>query len=81
VAPGGDSQSTRGVPRKGGRQRRLMKIPFRNERVERLHWMLALPFIGPAGEYLMNRSEGALLRCSALPYRPFHRCWRVAETG
>ena len=28
---------------------------FRDERVERLHWMLALPFIGPVGSYPINQ--------------------------
>jgi hypothetical protein len=28
---------------------------FRDERVERLHWMLALPFIGRLGDYPVNR--------------------------
>jgi sterol desaturase/sphingolipid hydroxylase (fatty acid hydroxylase superfamily) len=31
---------------------------FRDERVERLHWMLALPFVGRVGDYPINRREG-----------------------
>jgi sterol desaturase/sphingolipid hydroxylase (fatty acid hydroxylase superfamily) len=30
---------------------------FRDERVDRLHWMLALPFIGETGNYPVNRDE------------------------
>jgi sterol desaturase/sphingolipid hydroxylase (fatty acid hydroxylase superfamily) len=30
---------------------------FRDERVERLHWMLALPFVGGTGNYPVNRDE------------------------
>jgi sterol desaturase/sphingolipid hydroxylase (fatty acid hydroxylase superfamily) len=30
---------------------------FRDKRVERLHWMLALPFVGPPGNYPVNRPE------------------------
>jgi sterol desaturase/sphingolipid hydroxylase (fatty acid hydroxylase superfamily) len=30
---------------------------FRGERVTRLHWMLALPFIGDTGEYAVNRER------------------------
>jgi sterol desaturase/sphingolipid hydroxylase (fatty acid hydroxylase superfamily) len=29
---------------------------FRDERVERLHWMMALPFLGRIGDYALNRS-------------------------
>jgi sterol desaturase/sphingolipid hydroxylase (fatty acid hydroxylase superfamily) len=28
---------------------------FRDERVEQLHWMLALPLVGPVGDYPVNR--------------------------
>jgi sterol desaturase/sphingolipid hydroxylase (fatty acid hydroxylase superfamily) len=31
---------------------------FRDERVERLHWMLALPFLGEIGDYPVNRPAG-----------------------
>jgi sterol desaturase/sphingolipid hydroxylase (fatty acid hydroxylase superfamily) len=31
---------------------------FRDDRVEQLHWMLALPFVGPVGEYPVNRDSG-----------------------
>src|SRR5439155_5762739 len=31
---------------------------FRDDRVEKLHWMLALPFIGPIGNYPVNRQGG-----------------------
>src|SRR5262249_35722315 len=32
---------------------------FRDDRVERLHWMLALPFVGEVGNYPVNRrNEG-----------------------
>src|SRR5581483_7059081 len=27
---------------------------FRDERVDRVHWMLALPFVGPLGNYPVN---------------------------
>jgi len=31
---------------------------FRDDRVEQLHWMLALPFIGQVGNYTLNRHSG-----------------------
>jgi sterol desaturase/sphingolipid hydroxylase (fatty acid hydroxylase superfamily) len=31
---------------------------FRDDRVEQLHWMLALPFIGQVGDYPVNRRSG-----------------------
>ena len=31
---------------------------FRDERVERLHWMLLLPFLGRVGDYPVNRRGG-----------------------
>ena len=31
---------------------------FREPRVEKLHWMLALPFVGPVGDYPVNRRSG-----------------------
>ncbi len=33
-------------------------LQFRNERVDRLPWMLLLPFIGPMGNYPVNREGG-----------------------
>jgi sterol desaturase/sphingolipid hydroxylase (fatty acid hydroxylase superfamily) len=30
---------------------------FRDERVDRLHWMMALPFVGQVGSYPINRRE------------------------
>ena len=32
---------------------------FRDARVERLDWMLALPFVGQVGDYPVNRAEGS----------------------
>ena len=31
---------------------------FRDDRVEQLHWMLALPFVGQVGDYPVNRNSG-----------------------
>jgi len=31
---------------------------FRDDRVDQLHWMLALPFIGQVGNYPLNRHGG-----------------------
>jgi sterol desaturase/sphingolipid hydroxylase (fatty acid hydroxylase superfamily) len=42
---------------------------FRDERVERLHWMLALPFVGRLGDYPVNRRGGGdgSLRADRVP--------------
>jgi sterol desaturase/sphingolipid hydroxylase (fatty acid hydroxylase superfamily) len=40
---------------------------FRDDRVEQLHWMLALPFVGQVGDYPVNRSSGG-----DKPVRPHH---------
>jgi sterol desaturase/sphingolipid hydroxylase (fatty acid hydroxylase superfamily) len=49
---------------------------FRDERVERLHWMLALPFIGQSGDYPINRPGGTSKH--AEPKQPPARALPVA---
>ncbi|MCI0640269.1 MAG: sterol desaturase family protein [Gemmataceae bacterium] len=47
----------RGQPARGHDEMTIGLEQFRDERVERLHWMLALPFVGDTGDYPVNRSE------------------------
>jgi sterol desaturase/sphingolipid hydroxylase (fatty acid hydroxylase superfamily) len=53
---------------------------FRDERVERLHWMLALPFVGGLGDYPINRrgvgrESQPSLRADA------ESCWRTTPVA
>jgi sterol desaturase/sphingolipid hydroxylase (fatty acid hydroxylase superfamily) len=43
-------------PAKGHEEMTIGLSQFRDERVDRLHWMLLLPFIGLTGNYPVNRS-------------------------
>lgn len=45
----------RSQPAAGHREMTIGLTQFRNQWVERLHWMLAMPFIGKTGEYPINR--------------------------
>jgi sterol desaturase/sphingolipid hydroxylase (fatty acid hydroxylase superfamily) len=45
----------RAEPAAGHEGMRIGLAQFQNERVERLHWMLALPVLGEIGEYPVNR--------------------------
>ncbi len=45
----------RAQPSDGHQHMTIGLAQFRDERVDRLHWMLALPFIGEVGNYPMNR--------------------------
>ena len=45
----------RGQPAAGHREMTIGLSQFRDRWVERLHWMLAMPFIGRPGEYPINR--------------------------
>jgi len=41
-------------PVAGHEQMTIGLSQFRDERVDRLHWMLVLPFVGPVGDYPLN---------------------------
>jgi sterol desaturase/sphingolipid hydroxylase (fatty acid hydroxylase superfamily) len=45
----------RAQPRDGHEGMTIGLSQFRDERVEQLHWMLLLPFIGELGSYPVNR--------------------------
>jgi sterol desaturase/sphingolipid hydroxylase (fatty acid hydroxylase superfamily) len=45
----------RSQPCAGHEAMRIGLTQFQNERVEQLHWMLALPFVGKVGDYPVNR--------------------------
>jgi sterol desaturase/sphingolipid hydroxylase (fatty acid hydroxylase superfamily) len=45
----------RAQPAAGHEKMTIGLSQFRDERVDRLHWMLALPFVGDLGEYPINR--------------------------
>jgi sterol desaturase/sphingolipid hydroxylase (fatty acid hydroxylase superfamily) len=45
----------RSQPAEGHEEMTIGPEQFRDERVERLHWMLALPFVGRLGDYPVNR--------------------------
>lgn len=47
----------RSQPARGHERMTIGLSQFRDERVDRLPWMLALPFIGPPGDYPINRRE------------------------
>jgi sterol desaturase/sphingolipid hydroxylase (fatty acid hydroxylase superfamily) len=48
----------RSQPAKGHEGMTIGLCQFRDDRVEQLHWMLALPFVGPVGDYPVNRRGG-----------------------
>jgi hypothetical protein len=47
----------RAQPAAGHENMTIGLAQLRDERVERLHWMLALPFVGDLGEYPINRGS------------------------
>jgi sterol desaturase/sphingolipid hydroxylase (fatty acid hydroxylase superfamily) len=49
----------RSQPAKGHEGMTIGLEQFRDDRVERLHWMLALPFVGDLGKYPINRRTHA----------------------
>ena len=48
----------RAQPAEGHERMTIGLSQFRDDKVERLHWMLALPFIGEVGDYSANRRGG-----------------------
>jgi sterol desaturase/sphingolipid hydroxylase (fatty acid hydroxylase superfamily) len=61
----------RAQPAKGHEGMTIGLEQFRDERVERLHWMLALPFVGELGSYpIGRRSDGAANEQVESPQNP-----------
>jgi sterol desaturase/sphingolipid hydroxylase (fatty acid hydroxylase superfamily) len=49
----------RAQPAAGHEKMTIGLAQFRDDRVAQLHWMLLLPFVGPAGDYAVNRPQKA----------------------